>query len=187
MLPDDQQGLSGHYCSLWAIGYKESNASDLLSNPRSENFNTTLAADPDAISSQHFDKTFDIGILLFQDRTGYKNLTNTFCIPSQRYVESLASCSKNDSAFRTFSVVKQRNSKLPHMPTPVSILALPKIMHLVGKYLPNVMVLKTDNQDFTKADFATNYLINQDPSYVQKSWMPHTSKRESGFATRPAG
>lgn len=185
VMPDDQKDLSGDYGSLWAVGYMGFNASDLLSNPKSEKFNTTLTTALDAISPQHFDEKFDPGSFLFQDRTGSKNLTNIFCIPSQRYVESLISCSKNSSASRTCSVVKQRNSKLHHMSTTVSILALPRIMHLVAKYLPSATVLKAGNQDFAKADFVTNYLVNQDPTYIQQSYIPHNGGMESDLATIP--
>lgn len=71
------------------------------------------------------------------------------------------------------------------MSTTVSILALPRIMHLVAKYLPSATVLKAGNQDFAKADFVTNYLVNQDPTYIQQSYIPHNGGMESDLATIP--
>lgn len=180
-LPADQRDRSGDYGNLWAVGYRGFDPSDLLSKPSSEHFNTTYATAPDAISSIHFDKNFASGTFLFQDRTGYKNLTNIFCTPSQQYVESQVSCIRHRNDTRTCSVVKQRPSKLPHMSNALSILAFPRIMHLIGKYIPNATTLRSEEMDFLKVDFLTNYLVNQDPTYITANPIAHINQSESAL------
>lgn len=151
---------NAEYWDHWAIGYKGSSALELI--PRRGYLNYSMAAAVDGLSLERLGPDFQTGELLFQSLMTFDNFTNIFCVPAQIYVESQVLCTAKGGSTKC-AVIKQRESKLPHFPSNVSLLAFPEIMSLIGKFLPNATATET----LSGVDLLANYIYNQDPTFVQ--------------------
>lgn len=142
----------------WMIGYKGFDVSVLQSlDP------TKVRQSLDFLPSNTSQANFDPGTLLYQDWSGFVNVTNIFCTPSQAYVESKINCTRDGAAAAACAVTAQRESRLPHMPTTISMLSFESVIWGIGQLLPNATI------NFGNIDIMQNAIYNPDPNFIQST------------------
>ncbi|KAI9739348.1 MAG: hypothetical protein M1834_007561 [Cirrosporium novae-zelandiae] len=146
----------------WAIGYKGS----------------YLPEKYKYLPSNISNSAFDAGSLLYLDMTGYNNDTYVYCTPSQAYVESRINCTKATGS-KNCSVIEQRLSTLPHLPTNLTRLSITGVIQEIGALLPNATA------QFGFIDIMQNYIYCQDPTFIQSKMISYVDKKESRFLRLP--
>ncbi|KAG4433477.1 hypothetical protein IFR05_011042 [Cadophora sp. M221] len=148
----------------WMIGYQGFDISQLQSiDP------TKVRQSLDFSPSNTSQRNFDPGTLLYQDWSGFVNVTNIFCTPSQAYVESKINCTR-DGAAAVCAVTAQRESRLPHMPTTISMLSFESVIWGIGQLLPNATI------NLGNTDIMQNAIYDPDPNFIQSTEMATGSR-----------
>jgi hypothetical protein len=157
----------------WAIGYLGHDIAPLLSPASNTEF--SLDAFPPNTSEQF------PGLLLYQDFTGFQNVTSIYCTPSQSYIESEMNCSDNKCA-----VSRQRTSLISRAPpdlTPLSILPLlQSLTRLLPLLAPQTPTPTQTLERGHEIDVLQNYLANPDDDiFIQSALWPAATREESRF------
>lgn len=145
----------------WAVGYQGEDVTSLLPTEVGPVY-PCLSCLPQNVSETKFS-----GKILFQDFSGAKNATSIYCTPSQVYVESKVLCSSSDTS-KSCMVTAQRESRLPHAPNTITLLAFRDLAMSLSKYLPQ------STPPSSGLDMMLNYLVKpRDIVYVQSTLHPY--------------
>jgi len=152
--------------TLWTMGYLGDNVTSLTTNITIQSL--------DSLSNPTDSETFLPGLLLYQDFTGFQNVTSIYCVPTQQYVESEITCTQSSvNAPQACSVTAQRLSMLSHLPNTLTLMSYPQVFNGLSSLLPR------STQQLNHIDLFQNYIEQPlSNSYIQSTpW--------SSFSTPP--
>lgn len=151
------------YQTLWTMGYLGDNVTSLTNNITIQSL--------DSLSNQTESEIFLPGLLLYQDFTGFQNVTSIYCVPTQQYIESEITCTQSSiSATQACGVTAQRLSVLSHVPNTLTLMSYPQVFNGLSSLLPR------STQQLNHIDLFQNYLEQPlSNSYIQSTPWPSFS------------
>lgn len=159
----------------WAMGYLGIDVTTHLP----QDSNSTFSLD---VLTSDVDSELP-GLLLYQDFTGFQNVTSIYCTPSQNYVESKITCATSQDG-RQCSVIRQRTSLLRHAPSTITYLSFTPILQALTSLLPLAapQISSQTRERGNQVDIFQNYLANpMDSRFIQSALWPAASNSESRF------